>query len=259
MQIVSTSKRRLGILRQPRTLALTRQAIVCAVITAMLSLVVHGGGMPGKSSALAEGLVTVTGTVKVNGQGAITGQTLFASNRIVTAGNSTASITLRNSSRLNLSADSDLNVESSSKTLSGSLTDGLVSGSVPAGVLVEFKTTDVTIVSDAAEPIVFSLQTNECAGTNITVDKGRIDARIHGQLRTIKAGESLSTTLGTPAPQTTQQSSSHKKKLGIFIGIGSAVAVLLAVVLGKNDDDQEAPGGGCVIAPSGFGGPGQCP
>jgi hypothetical protein len=36
------------------------------------------------------------------------------------------------------------------------------------------------------------------------------------------------------------------------VGIGAAIAVMLAVALGDNDEDQQNPGnfGGCIIVPS---------
>jgi hypothetical protein len=119
-------------------------------------------------------------------------------------------------------------------------------------VFVEFTTADLTIKGDATEPVVFSAESTECEGTLISVIAGHLEIRGAGLPVTIKAGESFSTTGGPAAPQPGQPSLSRKRSIGLFVGIGAAIAVMLAVALGDNDEDQQNPGnfGGCIIVPS---------
>jgi hypothetical protein len=203
------------------------------------------------------GIVTIEGAVQINGQSAMSGQTLLSSSRIVTSPDSDTSISLNNSARLKLGPATDFTVDSSPASISGSLLEGQVSGFLPAGVLLDFKTVDAAMVTNASELLVFSIQSGECSGTTLFVQNGSLDVHARGKTRRIKAGESFSTSADSPLPQGSQNNFNHKKRVGLVIGIGATLGVILAVVLGNNKD-QKGPFGGCVIVPSGDGGPGQC-
>src|SRR5262245_23933636 len=66
-----------------------------------------------------DGTLSVRGMVNVNGLRATEGQTLFAKTNVSTGVNSESLITLGNHSRLNLSAKSELTIESFDKRVLG--------------------------------------------------------------------------------------------------------------------------------------------
>jgi hypothetical protein len=200
------------------------------------------------------GTVNVAGTVKINGQNAFSGQTLFSGSSIVTSANSESWIEYENFARLKLAAETDLLIDSSRQRISVSLQKGEVLGSFPIGVSLDLKTADFSITTDANELVIFRLRTQECEGTTLTVKEGTVDVRAGDRVRTVKAGEDFSTFPGASA-QSAQNNLSHRKRVGLIIGIGAAIGVVLAVVLGNRNQTNS---GGCVVAPSGSGGSGQC-
>ena len=226
-----------------------RCAVAVSVVMSMLNLVVLATSSPDTVQSVI-GSIRVRGTVRINGQSAIAGQTLFANSNVVTSTASESLIVLSNLARLSLSADTDVTVDSSKAILSGSLRSGSVRGRVPAGVFLDFTTNDLSIKTDGTEPVVFSIETSECGGSNISLSAGQVEARIAGRPVTIKAGETLST---GSAPAAGQSFLNRDKRIGLFVAIGIAVGTLLAATLGNNPEDQEEPGsfGGCVIVPSG--------
>ena len=226
---------------------LRRLTSVLAAISLLTAASIAAG-----STALAPsmGILTFRGTVKLNGVDALTGQTVFAHSSIVTAEDSDSLIAFNNQVRLRLTARGDLTVDSFVNRLSGSLQAGTVAASLPSDVLLDFRTSDVSISSTASGPVVFVIQTNECEGTTITVNQGKLELRSAGRNYTLGAGESFSTATEASG-QLGQYNLSGDKRLGLFVGIGVAVALVLAVALGQKDQNQENPDfGGCVIAPS---------
>ena len=230
-----------------RSGVLRRLTTISAAISLLNAAFIAAGST---APAASKGILTVSGMVRLNGVRAVTGQTVFAHSSIVTGEDADSSIAFDNQVRLRLAAKGDLAVDSFVRHLSGSLQTGTVSGFLPSGVSLDFRTSDVSISSTPSEPLVFTIQTNECEGTTIAVNQGKLELRSAGRKYILVAGESFSTATGVSG-QSGQSHLSRKEKLGLFIGIGATVALLLAVVLGQNDHDQENPVfGGCVIVPS---------
>jgi ferric-dicitrate binding protein FerR (iron transport regulator) len=205
------------------------------------------------SAALAfGGTLAVRGIVKVNGQRATEGQTLFTNASVSTEANSESLITLANQSRLSLSASSELTIESSETRLVGLLETGEVLLDIPAGIVLDFSTADVAISNQSSEETVLQIESTACNGTRLTVLRGQIAVRHQGRIDVVNARETLSTTSGTEIPQTTQNSSQGKSKLGIFFAIGGAVAIVLSAALSDHNEGEQTPGdfGGAVINPS---------
>ena len=247
MQPFPESNRRLRGARNDR---LHRAALAVFVAISIISAGTLSQAASAVESRTVAGSISVQGTVNVNGQRATEGQTLFARSLIETASGSESLITLRNGSRLDLSANGALMIESSGRRVLGSMHTGRVLLNIPANVILDFSTADVSINKKSVdEAVLIMVEATECAGTNLSVMSGQIEVHDNGRARVLRFGESLSTSPPQSGPQPTQNSF-DKKKLGIILGVGGAVAILLAVALGGNEENQQAPGGGVICAPS---------
>lgn len=231
---------------RPRVLALS-------IAIPMLVQGTWATSLPESDSLAVKGIISVTGVVQINGQTALPGQTLFGKSNVATFADSESLIALTNLARLNLSANTEITVDSSKTSLSVTLRAGRIVSSAPAGVFVDFTTADLSIKSDATEPVVFSIETTECGASHISVAAGHLLTQRAGHSFTLKAGETFSTKERSAATQPPGQPAfGRKRTIGLLAGIGAAIAVMLAVAMGNNDEDQDNPGdfGGCVIVPS---------
>src|SRR3989441_6096111 len=230
-------------------ISVVRRVIALSVVTALLNVTMIAAAVLPRSESLM-GTVNLVGVVKINGQNAMSGQTVFSNSSVLTAANSESLIEYGNLARLKLEAESDLTFAASQQRIAGSLRKGRMLGSVPAGVSLDFQTADFSIATDAVKAVTFSVHTQECEGTSLSVSEGTVSVRTGVKVRTLKAGDNFSTFDATTT-QGAPQNFSHRKRVGLFIGIAAAVGVLLAVVLGRNNQP-------CVITLSPTGGPNQC-
>jgi ferric-dicitrate binding protein FerR (iron transport regulator) len=232
-----------------------------AALAVFVAISIISAGTFAKATAAVEsrtvaGFISVQGIVNVNGQRATEGQTLFAKSIIETASSSESLITLRNGSRVNLSADGALTIESSERDLLASMHNGRALLNIPAGIVLDFSTADVSLNKKSIdEAVLVMVEATECAGTKVSVMGGQLEVHHNGRARIVKSGESLSTSSVQTGQQQTQNSF-DKKKLGIIFGIGGAVAILLAVALGKKDENHPGDFGGCVVVISDISGSG---
>jgi len=191
------------------------------------------------------GSVTVQGAVQINGAPVISGQTLFSGSRIRTSTESESILDLGNLARLKLDAETSLTIESSRLGLSASLDNGVVRALVPGGVQADITTADASITTDVSHPAAFSVSVDSCS-TTLSVQAGRVRIRYANYLRSLRAGESLST--GDPQlPNGTHNNLSKGKKIGLVMGIGGAITILL-IALTREERIDEGSFGGCVIA-----------
>jgi hypothetical protein len=227
---------------------LHRAALAVFVTISIISTGMISKATTAVASGTIAGSISVQGTVNVNGQRATEGQTLFARSMIETTLGSESLITLRNGSRLNLSAEGALAIESSERRVLGSMHTGRALLNIPAGVALNFSTADVSINKKSVdEAVLIMVEATECGGTKLSVMSGQLEVHHNGQARLLKFGESLSTSPAQTGQQPTQNSSNKKKTLGIIFGVGGAVAILLAVALGKKDENHPGDFGGCVV------------
>lgn len=227
---------------------LARRVIALSVATALVNVtLIAAAVLPRSESSI--GIINIVGVVKINGQNALSGQTVFSNSSVSTAANSESLIEYGNLARLKLDAESDLTVAASQQRLAGSLRKGRMLGSVPAGVLLDFQTADFSIATDAGKPVAFSVRTQECEGTSLSVSEGTVEVRTGDKVVTLKAGDSFSTFVDATTTQGTQQNFSHRKRVGLIIGISAAVTILLIAVIGR--DHEVAAPGGCIDLLSG--------
>ena len=119
-----------------------------------------------------------------------------------------------------------------------------MSCAVPRGATLDLRTTDASIVGSGNESVIFNVTTTECAGTTISVEKGQLQIRAAGNERMLIAGETFTTAAASP-------SFNPRKRIGIWILIGTGVGVLLAAVIGKKPEQPAPSPGGCIDILSG--------
>src|SRR5438093_1156356 len=103
-----------------------------------------------------------------------------------------------------------------------------VSYSSPTGVRADITTADGAIVSDPVQPAQFRIQVEEC-NTNLSVQTGHVGIRTGDKVRWVAAGDSVSTAdASAPMPQ---QNLNGKKKAGLIIGLGTAAAIIIWLIV----------------------------
>jgi hypothetical protein len=197
---------------------------------------------PGPGSSVSTGMIDVGGVVTINGSAAKSGQTLFSGNTIVTAQGSESILDLGNLTRLKLDAETALTLEFSRSGLSASLENGGLRGLIPVGVRADIITADASVATDASQPAVFGIQVDSCI-TTISVQAGRVEIRTGNKMRSVTAGQSFSTAYDFTSPPAPQQNPGNPKRVGLFAGIGAAIAVLLVAITGRG----AKPRGGCPL------------
>jgi len=228
-------------------LNVVRRVIALSIATALFNVTMIAAVLPRSEPSM--GIINIVGLVKINGQNTMSGQTVFSNSRVLTGANSASLIEYGNLARLKLEAESDLIVDTSRERIAGSLRKGRLLGSVPAGVSLDFQTADVSIATAAGKPVTFSVRTQECEGTSLSVSEGTVDVRTGDKVLTLKAGDNFSTFVDATTTQGTPQNFSHRKRVGLIIGISAAVTILLIAVIGR-DHEVTAPGG-CIDLLSG--------
>jgi hypothetical protein len=237
----------------------TRQALATLIGAAVLNLIaLPGYAKPKAGSNLTPaaiiGTLAVQGAVKVNGSPAASGQTLFSGCGIITSAESESTLDLQNQARLKLERETSLRIESSKADLSAALDLGVMRALIPTSVRAGISTPDALITSDPNQAAAFSVLVDEC-NTTLIVQTGRVEILSGDRVKAISAGESYSTGGGPQAPG--GHSLTGRKKAGLAIGIGGAVAILLLVLRGEKPAD-EGSFGGCVIILSPTSGGGGC-
>lgn len=195
------------------------------------------------------GQVAAAAGLTVDGLPAVAGQTVFPGSSFGTDERSRGMIELCNRARLELSGGTAMRIDFSDEGLGGTLGSGGARLSVPSSVAATLTTADASVVSDASNPAVFTLQVS-AEGTTLTVKSGRVEMRAGGAARSAAAGESLSAARGSQPAPPQGNSLSGGKRAGLFVGIAAAVAAVLIILAGSDDDEFSQP---CpiVVSPNG--------
>lgn len=184
------------------------------------------------------GQIALAAGLNVDGLPAVAGQTVFPGSSFDTAANSRSALELGNRARLELSGATTLRLEFSDESLGGVLGAGAARVSVPRSVNASLTTADASVVSDAADPALFTLEVS-AEGTTLSVQSGRVEMRAGGASRAAGAGETLRAAHGSQPAPPQGNSLSSRKRAGLFIGIAAAVATVLLIIAGRDNDDEE--------------------
>lgn len=133
------------------------------------------------------GEITVTGQVTVNGQSVVSNSTLVSGSTIVTGANSTATISLGKTGRLEVLAGSNLTLKFSETSITGILSEGKVRVSDNAGIATSITTKDAVALADSGQANVFSVEV-ECSHTHVDTISGLVTMRNGNNNKQVAAG-----------------------------------------------------------------------
>lgn len=192
-------------------------------------------GAPAMMGALA-----VAGEVRVNGQKAFTGSTLFSESAIETGRASSALVNMEQNGQIELAGETALNLSLNDSGFSLRLDAGEARVAAPKGVEARVTAGDVSLASHAGEPALFRVQSVR-GSFRVYVEAGKVEVR-RGVSETtlITAGERYPSA-DDSAPQLSAGAQlSSRKKAGLILGIGGAVALIAIIIAGRDDDSKDA-------------------
>lgn len=133
--------------------------------------------------------ITVTGQVTVNGQAAVSNSTLISGSTIVTGADSTATISIGKTGRVELSGDSNLSLQFTDNSITGVLSSGKVRVTNGAGVAATITSKDTVAIADASQSDTFVVEV-ECSHTHVDTVAGIVTMREGTNDKQIVAGTS---------------------------------------------------------------------
>src|SRR5689334_11995112 len=210
----------------------SRKSIATVVAVAVLS--VYSMVALAGAGAKASGELSVSGQVTVNGQKMVSGGTVFTNSTISTAPQSSASVSIPKVGRVELSANSNLQLSFSDNSITAMLETGSAQVSTLAGKTVNLTTKDGTVVVDGSQATTFTVSALR-GRTSVATQSGVAQFRTGNASKQIAAGESA--TAGTPNPQ--GDDDDHGLSGGalavLLLAIGGAVAGVLYAAFHNND------------------------
>jgi len=183
------------------------------------------------------GELSVIGEVSVNGQKVTSGGTIFSGSAIVTAKDSSATVSLGKLGRIELSANTSLKLSFVDNAIVGLLDSGRARVSTPAGVSVNLTTRDGSVVVDGKQATAFSVNTQN-GNTVVATESGVAELRSGATVTHIAAGESG--LAGTPQGGGKKDDDyGHKLSGGALFALlaatGGAVVAIIYATTHKND------------------------
>lgn len=135
------------------------------------------------------GEITVVGQVTVNGQPAVSNSTIVSGSTIVTGSNSSATISLGKTGRIEVLADSNFVLNFSDANIVGILSSGKARVASSAGIATTVTTKDTTVIADAGQADNFVVEV-ECSHTHVDTSAGFVTMREGTTDRQVAAGTS---------------------------------------------------------------------
>jgi hypothetical protein len=155
---------------------------VAAAILMVYSIVITA------TPAVRTGGLSVVGEVTVDGQKVTSGGTFFSESTIVTAADSGAVLSLGRLGRIELLANSSLNLTLAENGISGTMYSGRSRISTPAGVAVNIATKDGAVKIDGSQSTSFNLNT-ENISTIVSTESGSAELSSGSVVNEVAAGE----------------------------------------------------------------------
>jgi ferric-dicitrate binding protein FerR (iron transport regulator) len=231
-----------------------QRALALLAAAALLNLSAPARAAESARGPAPTGQVALAAGLSVDGLPAVAGQTVFPGSSFDTGEHARPLLELGNRARLELSGRTALRLDFSEESVGGALGAGGARVYVPVGVAASLATADASVLSETAEPALFSLQVS-AEGTTLTVQSGRVEMRAGGAARTASAGESLFAGGGSApaAPQgggNDDDDDDDRKRAAIILGVGGAIAAII-IIIATRDDDEDDEDFGCIPVISG--------
>jgi hypothetical protein len=198
------------------------------------------------------GEISVTGNVTVNGQTAVSNSTILSGSTIVTGADSSATVSLGKTGRVEVLADSNLTLRFTNNSIVGILSSGKARVSNAAGVATTITTKDAVAIADAGQADTFLVEV-ECSHTHVDTTVGIVTLREGTNDKQVVAGTSA--TAGNLAQTGCQPclrpNSAPPVRFGgpwwlLLVAAGVAGAAIL--IGGKQD--TEVGGGTIIVSPT---------
>ena len=209
----------------------SRKSIATAVAVAVLS--VYSMVVLAAPGAKASAELSVSGQVTVNGQKVISGGTVFTDSTINTAAQSSASVNISKTGRVDLAPNSNLHLSFGDNSITAMLETGSAQVSTVAGTTVNLTTKDGTVVVDGSQATTFTVSSLR-GRTTVSTQTGLAQFKTGGATKQVAAGESASA--GTPRPAGDDDEGLSGGALAVLLlAIGGAVAGVLYAAFHNND------------------------
>jgi phage baseplate assembly protein gpV len=223
-------------------------ACVAVAILSVYSMVV----LASPAAKAPSGELSISGTVMVNGENALSGGTVFSDSVITTADKSAATVNLSKVGRVELAPNSSSRLSFTEKSIMGLLDDGTAHVSTLAGISVNYTTKDGVVVVDGNQATSFTVTVVKGI-TTLTTHSGVAQLRVGGSVKQVAAGEST-----TAAPQGQPGclpgapcgpgGLSSGALAALLLAVGGAVAA--AIIASTRGNDINLGSGAIVISPS---------
>jgi hypothetical protein len=215
-------------------------AFVAAAVLTVYSMLALA--TPGARS----GALSVIGEVTVNGQKVISGGTIFSDSVIVTAKDSSATVSLGKLGRIDLLPNSSLKLSFTDNSIVGLLDSGGARVSTAVGVSVNLATTNGAVVVDGSKATSFTVNT-ENGNTFVSTLAGIVELRSGTTVKQIAAGESG--VAGTPQGKK-DEDEGHGLHGGALAALLLAAGGAVAAIIWASTHKQDLSFGGSVIVVS---------
>jgi hypothetical protein len=204
--------------------------------------------------------ISVTGQVTVNGNPTTVNSTIGSDSTITTGANSSAVVSLGKLGRVELQADSSVQLKFSDSTIVAILSAGKVRVSNASGVAATVTTKDAAIIGDIAQANTFDVEV-ECSHTHAETIAGLVTMRSGSNDKQVAAGS------GSIAGNLEQSGCQPCKRPGgtpgafpvAGLGAGALAAIIIGAIGaagaaiffgGSNGTDVTSGGGTVVVSPN---------
>ena len=167
-----------------RSKTLLRKFIAVWVTAAILTMT---SILTAATPVVRSGGLSVTGQVTVDGQSVISGGTFFSDSTIVTAADSSATLSLGRLGRIELPSNSSLTLSLTDNNLVGTLHAGRGYVSTPAGVFVNIATKDGLVSVDGTRATSFTITSEN--NTTVATESGFAQLRTRDGIEEIGTGQ----------------------------------------------------------------------
>lgn len=193
-----------------------------------------------QSTPKAAGELSVTGAVTINGTSAISGATVFSDSKIKTSRNSTATVNLGKTGRVQLGPESEMTLRFTDGLIGGNLTAGRAVVNSAAGVAISVATTEGIATADGKEASAMMIDVT-CGNTRVAATRSNAKVTSGGKVEYVAAGSEVAVGQAQ-APRCARLSTAGRSEglsagavaALIIAGVGGAVAGIVAASQSDN-------------------------